>query len=350
MSRTYKATGINLKGIPFGEYDRLLTVLTVEHGLIRAIAPGSRKHNSRLSARSGLFVVNQLLIVKGKSLDKIIQAETVTSYPGLSQDLCKLTASQYLAELVLYQALSDQPQDDLFNLLQQYLQQIEQASSATSLVYLVHGIFHLLLMAGVEPQIFDCCMTQEPIAPNFEIPDWQAGFSVAAGGVLSLSALEQLEAERFQHMQAGAIALGSTGKNHVRPSCDRTSIQTAHQTTHQTTPAAPSAASQTLAAEETVQYHTEHHTQPLAEVDYRLNARELKILQEMAQTELSEATPLAAVATQLRDRFGCRGPDWLKMEQLLRKYAQYHFEQPIRSAALVETCFLPYVAKSLNPP
>lgn len=341
MSRTYKATGINLRSIPFGEYDRLLTVLTLEHGLLRAIAPGSRKHNSRLSARSGLFVVNQLLVVKGKSLDKIIQAETVTSYPGLSQDLCKLTVSQYLAELVLHQALSDQPQDDLFNVLQQYLQQIEQSSSATSLVYLVHGIFHLLLMAGVEPQIFDCCMTQEPIEPNFDVADWQAGFSVAAGGVLSLPALEQLEAERYQQMQAAGLIQPIRAKQAKKR--DRALTQAIADPT-------ASAPSQTVAAEGTARYHTEHHTQPLAEVDYRLNARELRILQEMAQTELSESVPLAAIATDLRDRFGCRGPDWLKMEQLLRKYTQYHFEQPIRSAALVETCFLPYVAKSVNPP
>ncbi|MGP1383072.1 MAG: DNA repair protein RecO [Thainema sp.] len=345
MSRTYKATGINLRSIPFGEYDRLLTVLTLEHGLLRAIAPGSRKHNSRLSARSGLFVVNQLLIVKGKSLDKIIQAETVTSYPGLSQDLCKLTVSQYLAELVLYQALSDQPQEDLFERLQQYLQQIEQASSATSLVYLVHGVFHLLLMAGVEPQIFDCCMTQEPIVPDFDLPDWQAGFSVAAGGVLSLPALDQLEAERYQRMQAAGMS-SPVRTNRRAVSRDRTSIPATQAVTRSTASAMPSA----IAAEGAGRYQTEHHAQPLADVDYRLNARELKILQEMAQTELSESISLAAVATELRARFSCRGPDWLKMEQLLRKYAQYHFEQPIRSAALVETCFLPYVTKSVNPP
>ena len=33
MSRTYKATGINLKSMPLGEADRLLTILTREQGL-----------------------------------------------------------------------------------------------------------------------------------------------------------------------------------------------------------------------------------------------------------------------------------------------------------------------------
>ena len=109
MSRTYKATGINLKSMPMGESDRLLTVLTREYGLVQVLAMGARKHNSSLAGRSGLFVVNQLLIAKGKSLDKLTQAETLESYPGLAQDLRRLTASQYLAELCLCQALSEQP-------------------------------------------------------------------------------------------------------------------------------------------------------------------------------------------------------------------------------------------------
>ena len=67
-----------------GESDRVLTVLTREFGLIRAVAPGVRKQRSTIGGRSELFVVNELLIAKGRSLDKITQADTVQSHPGLS--------------------------------------------------------------------------------------------------------------------------------------------------------------------------------------------------------------------------------------------------------------------------
>ncbi|MEO1298042.1 MAG: DNA repair protein RecO, partial [Cyanobacteria bacterium J06636_16] len=128
MSRSYKATGINLKGMPMGETDRLLTILTAEQGLIRVLAPGARKHKSRLAGRSSQFVVNNIFVVQGKRLDKLVQADTVRSFPGLSADLAKLTASQYLAELVLCQALSEQPQEELFTLLVEHLQRLEQAT------------------------------------------------------------------------------------------------------------------------------------------------------------------------------------------------------------------------------
>ena len=106
MARLYKATGINLKAIPLGESDRLLSILTPEYGLIRVVAPGVRKQKSKLGGKTELFVVNQLLISKGRSLDRINQAETITSYIGLSQNLGKLAAGQYLAELVLHQVLA----------------------------------------------------------------------------------------------------------------------------------------------------------------------------------------------------------------------------------------------------
>lgn len=134
MSRTYKATGINLKSMPFGEADRLLTILTREQGLVRAVAPGCRKPKSKLGGRSALFVVNDLMLVQGRSLDKIAQAETLESYPGLSQNLAKLTTSQYLAELTLYQALSGQPQIELWDLFCQQLTQLQNATRPKSLV------------------------------------------------------------------------------------------------------------------------------------------------------------------------------------------------------------------------
>lgn len=129
MSRTYRATGINLRTQILGEADRIVTILTKEYGIVRAVAPGARKHNSSLGGRSAVFVVNDLLIAKGRSLDKITQAQTIKSYPGLVKDLGKLAASQYLAEIALCQGLSEQPQEELYELLNEHLQRIEELSS-----------------------------------------------------------------------------------------------------------------------------------------------------------------------------------------------------------------------------
>lgn len=196
MSQTYQVTGINLKGMPLGERDRLLTILTPEHGIIQAVAGGARKYQSSLRGRSELFVVNQLLLVKGRSsLHRLTQAETLYTYPKLSQNLGKLAISQYLTEIVLCFALSEQPQYELYTLFREHLQRIENCilcpdSPPTSLLPLLNqGIIHLLSLAGIAPQVpplsphemEGCKGGSLSVEPNHS----RVGFSYQAGGVIS---------------------------------------------------------------------------------------------------------------------------------------------------------------------
>jgi DNA repair protein RecO (recombination protein O) len=40
---------------------------------------------------------------------------------------------------------------------------------------------------------------------------------------------------------------------------------------------------------------------------------------------------------------------WFSLERLLRQYAQYHFDRPIRSAALMDACFATPSISSQSP-
>lgn len=287
MSKTYKATGINLKTQVLGEADKLVTILTREFGLIRAVAPGSRKYNSSLGGRSGMFVVNELLIAKGRSLDKITQAQTIKSYPGLAKNLGKLAASQYLAEIALCQALSEQPQEELYELLQEHLSRIEAVDNQDSiLAHLSHGVFHLLALAGLTPQVQVCCLTGNSLIPDVTDPNWQVGFSVAAGGTVCLAAWESLRKE----------------EENVRASSSTAKVK-----------------------EKQAQYQTIVHRQEKIVISSRLNANALTRLQQLSQPEIMQDV--------------AKDNSWLSVEKVLRSYAQYHFSRPIRSATLIDSYF-----------
>ncbi len=294
MSRTYKVTGINLKTQALGESDRIVTILTREFGLIRAVAPGARKHNSSLGGRSGMFVVNELLIAKGRSLDKITQAQTLKTYPGLAQDLGKLSASQYLAEIVLCQALSEQPQEELYELFNEHLQRLEALpkTQATAVIaHLAQGVFHLLALGGLTPQVQVCCLTQRPLTPDFTNPNWQVGFSIAAGGTVCLEAWENLR---------------SQGKKQA--------------------PFLPSPHLTPIASSPKSGYQTVAHRQEIPVISSRLNATELAMFQQLSQPEIMQVNP-------------AKDYGWLSVEQILRQYAQYHLGRPIRSASLIDSYF-----------
>jgi len=311
MSRTYKATGINLKSIPLGEADRLVTILTREYGLIRAVAPGARKQKSKLAGRSGLFVVNQLLLAKGRSLDKITQAETLASYPGFGKDLSKLAASQYLAELVLCYALSGQPQEELYELFNEHLRRLEQLPSQTDqhsgssfvLAHLSQGIFHLLALAGIAPQLQLCCLTQRSINPDFADPNWRIGFSIEAGGTVSL-ALKQSEVNKSESQL----------------------LKSRH----------PVFASGERSTQTTESNNIDQRTSPLPRLNNKLNALELTLLQQLGSSELPQ---LSAVLSEYSGNFfDTKSVEqlWVRVERILREYTQYHLGRSIRSAKLLD--------------
>ncbi|MGL5806906.1 MAG: DNA repair protein RecO [Xenococcaceae cyanobacterium] len=284
MSQTYKATGIILKGKPFNESDRLVTVLSPEYGLISAIAPGAKKHKSRLRGRCELFVINEMSIVKGRSLDRIIQLETLESYPGLSKNLSKLAAGQYLAELVLSLALSEQPQVEFYELFTEHLKRIESLDSEQNIFApLAQAVFHLLAIAGVAPQVHKCNLSQQSLIANFTELHWQVGFSFDSGGVIDLIALNQENKE-----------LNSR--------------------------------------ERTFEIVRDNNQKTLPKIDERLSATELTLLQQLSSNYLPQ---ISLILPQQSDN---RSIDiaWTKIEHLLRNYAEYHSGRLIRSANLVD--------------
>ncbi|MBE9223038.1 DNA repair protein RecO [Cyanobacterium stanieri LEGE 03274] len=190
MSQTYQTTAIILKQKPFGENDLLVTIFSPERGLVRAIAPGARKYKSRLRGRIQPLVINEFLVVKGTSLDRLIQAETKESYPKLSQNLGKLTISQYLAEIILNLALIEQPQQELYNTFNRYLKTLEQLDIKSNLTpHLAQGVFNVLTLTGIAPEVNYCLRNQTPLIPNLSQSHWRIGFSFYHGGFIELSAL-----------------------------------------------------------------------------------------------------------------------------------------------------------------
>ncbi|QSF48416.1 MULTISPECIES: DNA repair protein RecO [unclassified Thermosynechococcus] len=187
MGRTYRTIGINLKAMPLGESDRLLSVFSRDRGLLKLVAPHSRGCRSKLGGRVDLFVVNDLFISPGRNLDRILQAETVATYQGLNSHLTTLTAAQYLGEVVLYQVHPQQPQPDLFDWLCTTLDQLQGVSSRAALALLVRGLWGILRLGGIAPEWYQCHESGCKIAVPAADTDWRVGFSFASGGVFILT-------------------------------------------------------------------------------------------------------------------------------------------------------------------
>jgi DNA repair protein RecO (recombination protein O) len=180
-SRLYRIEAIVMHRSDVGEADRLLTVLSREHGKLRLNARGARKVGSRKSGHVELFVRSKMLIARGRGeIDTVSQVETLDAYRGLREDLTRSTYAHYAVELIDAFAEEGSEQSELFDLLADVLKWIE----TTDNLPLTARFFEmqLLTLAGFQPQVFSCSARGEALQ---EItPDEVYGWSPSSGGAL----------------------------------------------------------------------------------------------------------------------------------------------------------------------
>ena len=76
-ARSYRDDAVVLRTHKLGEADRIITLLTKHHGQVRAVAKGVRRTSSRFGARLEPFMVADLQLVSGRTLDIVTQATVV---------------------------------------------------------------------------------------------------------------------------------------------------------------------------------------------------------------------------------------------------------------------------------
>lgn len=68
--KSYRDEAIVLRTHKLGEADRIITLLTAEHGQVRAIAKGVRKTTSKFGARVEPFSVIDAQLHRGRTLTR----------------------------------------------------------------------------------------------------------------------------------------------------------------------------------------------------------------------------------------------------------------------------------------
>lgn len=176
--------GIIIQKKSLAENDLIITFLSPDKGIQSAIAPNAKNYQSNLQGKTELLMINDFWLTRGRNLSRITQIETQENYRNLTKSIGKLTVSQYLSELVLHLALKEQSQPELYLLFTEHLRRIENVNSDEDLFpCLAQAVFHLLIVAGIAPEIYHCVITQKPLKPNFEQINWQVGFSYQGGGI-----------------------------------------------------------------------------------------------------------------------------------------------------------------------
>lgn len=131
--RSYRVEGIVIKRKDFGEADRILTVFTRHQGKIKVIAKGVRKITSRRAPHVELLNHCILSIHEGR-MPIVTEAETLTHFEPLKNDLRKAGFAFYICELVDGLLPEHQESRSTFVLVETVLKRLETDENPKMLI------------------------------------------------------------------------------------------------------------------------------------------------------------------------------------------------------------------------
>jgi len=153
----YRDEGIVLRTQKLGEADRIVTLLTREHGKVRAVGKGVRRTSSRFGARLEPFMLVDVQLHAGRSLDIVTQVETISPFARrVCEDYAMYTAGTAMLETAerLVEA-EKEPALPQFRLLVGAVRSLSEGAHAPGLV-LNSYLLRALSIAGWAPSFTDC--------------------------------------------------------------------------------------------------------------------------------------------------------------------------------------------------
>ncbi len=114
-------TGIVLQRTNYGEADRILTILTPDHGKLRLIAKGVRKINAKLAGGIELFSVSSVTFISGKGdMGTMISARLDKHYDQIAKDIDRTMLGYDLIKQI-NRITEDEAEQDWYDLLHKTL-------------------------------------------------------------------------------------------------------------------------------------------------------------------------------------------------------------------------------------
>lgn len=172
---TYSTAAIILRRRDVGEWDRLYTAYTREHGKLSLLGKGTRRLRAKLASHLEPYTEVDLVVAEGRAIDRITFARTIRSGMVIAAPYERARIAAFIAECV-DQLTRDQHRDvALFDLLHdaldatgQYPSSLITHPSSLSTPFTIR----LLSLLGYAPQLDRCieCRMALPIGPATGVP------------------------------------------------------------------------------------------------------------------------------------------------------------------------------------
>ena len=134
------ASGLVIREQSVGEYDRLITVLTAKHGLVKAFCRGAKKANSKKLSATALLTYSEFTFNKTKDAYAVQEAEVKEVFFELRNDVIKMALAQYLCELAYEFCEEDYESEEILRLFLNSLFLLKTEIQNLLTTHVTHGV------------------------------------------------------------------------------------------------------------------------------------------------------------------------------------------------------------------
>ena len=172
----FRDRGVVLRTIRLGEADRIVTLLTEQHGKVRAVAKGVRRTTSKFGSRLEPLTHVALLGWQGRGdLDTVNQVEVLDTNRAVREDLDRMATAMSMLEVVDQVAQERHANPRLYEMLVGALAALGIRNSP---VVAPAFFLKVLVLEGSAPVLDSCASCGE------DDPAQLVAFDLSEGGVL----------------------------------------------------------------------------------------------------------------------------------------------------------------------
>ncbi len=157
MAERLVTKGVVLRETQTKEADKILTVLTAEHGRLAVVARGARRKNSKIAAASELLAYSELVLYEQRGWQILDEASTLELWGHVRQDVVLLSLASYFAEMTEAVTSEGERADEVLALLLNTLYALDTMDKPPEQVKAAFEL-RLLSLAGYEPLLADCAV------------------------------------------------------------------------------------------------------------------------------------------------------------------------------------------------
>ena len=175
-------SGILLRRVEYGDYDYILTFLTVDTGKVTLIAKNAKKSVKRFFGILELFSLLDLTYVKKNTnrMSVLQEASLDCPFEGIRSDMMKTAYASYWAEIIYLWLEEHVAQEELFQLLKYVLDTLDQGNISPNQLSLLFQI-RFVDFYGFMPHFRSCSHCHIDLEA---LPQFRVGFDLAKGTIV----------------------------------------------------------------------------------------------------------------------------------------------------------------------